>query len=123
MKIFSLIIGLIIFLLSFWGFYFKSSHSAQSISNYQKVNLKKDTCYYYLSGSGMTGGLTVLDIVPFDCQAKYDTIGKLLNQTLKTKYPDSYYQLENRKINGPFKSLKEAQNSILEQIKNFNIHK
>lgn len=71
----------------------------------------------------MTGGLTVLDIVPFDCQAKYDTIGKLLNQTLKTKYPDSYYQLENRKINGPFKSLKEAQNSILEQIKNFNIHK
>ena len=86
-------------------------------------NQKKDTCYYYLSGKGMTSSLTILDIIPFDCQSKYDTIGKILNQKLKAKYPDTYYQLENRKINGPFKSLKEANNAIIEEIKNFNHHK
>ena len=109
--------------LSFLGFYFKPNNSEHLISNNPKDVQKKDTCFYYLSGSGITEGINLTDIAPFDCQARYDTIGKILNQKLKIKYPDTYYQLENRKINGPFKSVKEAQNAIIEQIKNFNIHK
>ncbi len=122
MKKFSLLLILSIFSFLFLCFYYsKRTKGQEKLNSSNKVI--KDTCYYYLSGTGLTNGLTILDITPFDCKQRYDTIGKILNQNLKDKYPDAYFQLENRKINGPYKNLKEAEQSILDLIKRFNIKK
>jgi len=77
-----------------------------------------DTCYYFLSGRGLAPiGPTILKIMTIDCKCSIDSIDILLNNNLKETYPDDFFMLENRKVNGPYKKLSEAENEIL-RLKN-----
>lgn len=120
MKKYLFILSIIIASSLFLGFYMNTpgGQDPPAAKNYYT-----DTCYYYLSGSGITSGLTIMDILPFDCKCKFDSVARVLSIQLKKKYPDEYFMLENRKINGPFKKMDEAQKSILDLIKNYNVTK
>ena len=118
MQKYSLTVLITVFSLMFFCFFYSAGKKTDD-----KNSSGKDTCFYYLSGTGITTGMTVLDIFPFDCKIKFDSIALVLNQNLKIKFPDAYFQLENRKINGPFKNRKEAEESILDLIKRYNVQK
>lgn len=80
----------------------------------QKKKEAFDTCYYFLSGYGLAPiGATILNIKAIDCKCIADSVDNVLNAELREKYPDDYFMMENRKVNGPFKSLDDAENAIL----------
>ena len=77
-----------------------------------------DTCYYFLSGFGLEPiGATVLNLKTIDCRCNKDSVDIILNEELKIKYPDDFFMLEQRKVNGPYKKLIDAETEIL-KIKN-----
>lgn len=94
---------------------FSFSLMAESFHNPPKSKkVEIDTCYYFLSGYGLDPiGATILNIKTIDCKCKPDSVDVVLDNELKLKYPDEYFMLEKRKVNGPFKKLNDAENEIL----------